>query len=124
MGRNGKIDTGGAWNSPAHPKGGFKMDRTKTKQEAKNNGCSYGKVTRARLENLEEMFVRFLENDFKELKEDVKSVSKDIKEDIENLKEHIDKFRGRPTWAVTSIITVLSSACVGLVMLLLRMVGS
>ena len=59
----------------------------------KNEGCSYGKVTR-------QMVI-------------------DIKEDIKEIKENVDKMinhysKRLPLWA-TIIITLLSSLCVGLI---------
>jgi len=73
------------------------------------NGCSLAKENKVRIESLETMFNRFVENDFKELKQDVRWLIKNIK--------------SRPTWAVTVIISVLLSSCVGLAVALIRVLG-
>jgi len=81
-----------------------------TKGEDKNTGCAYGKVTRAKLESLEAMFERFINNDFKELKQDMKCV----KDKISN---------PRPSWGITFALTALCSLCTGLIIILFRTIG-
>jgi len=41
----------------------------------------------------------------------------DIKNDIKDIK---DRLLGRPTWVVTCLITILSSTCVGLLIMVIR----
>ena len=76
--------------------------------DTKNNGgCSYGKVTRTMLLGLEDKFDNFYNNDFKEVKKTLKDISNKLNSP-------------RPSWAVTAIITILSSTTTGLIILLLN----
>lgn len=65
----------------------------------KENGCGYGEVTRTMLMALGDKFDTFYNNDFLEVKKCVK----DIKNGLTS----------RPSWAVSIIITLLSSVTVG-----------
>jgi len=63
-----------------------------------NTGCAYGKVTRTMLKGLEDKF--------------------------DGIKEIRDKINNpRPSWAMTVVITVLSSTCVGLIVTFFKMMG-
>ncbi len=63
-------------------------------QNSKNNqGCAFGKITRERLDSFIKIFENFRDNDFKHL---------------------ASKMSGRPSWAVSAIVWILSSAVVGL----------
>lgn len=64
--------------------------------EQPKNGCSFGKITRERLNNFISVFEDFRDNDFKHLAEDVK------------------KTASRPSWMVTALIIILSNLAVGL----------
>jgi len=75
-----------------------------------NTGCAYGKVTRTMLKGLEDKFDKFYDNDFKEVKNGIK----EIRDKINN---------PRPSWAMTVVITVLSSTCVGLIVTFFKMMG-
>lgn len=70
------------------------------KDEKKNTGCGFGKVTRERIDNLQETFGEFRTNDFHSLKLAV--------DDIRN------NLLRRVPWVVTVVITILSSLSVGL----------
>jgi len=59
-------------------------------------GCSFGQVTRERVDNFIEMFNDFKENDFR------------------HLAEKVEQIANRPSWAVSVIIWILSSTVVGL----------
>jgi len=78
--------------------------------EVNNQGCAYGKVNRTKIENLETMFTRFLENDFKELKDNIKSIADKIS-------------KPRPSWGMTLAITILSSLSVGLIVTIVKITG-
>lgn len=60
------------------------------------SGCAFGKITRERVDNFIKMFDDFKDNDFKSLVKEVKQMGK------------------RPSWAVSTIIWILSSLAVGL----------
>lgn len=64
--------------------------------EQSKNGCSFGKITRERLNNFIGIFEEFRDNDFKHLADDVK------------------KTASRPSWTVTALIIILSNLAVGL----------
>ena len=64
--------------------------------EDKDKGCSYGYVTRERLDNFIEIFEKFRDNDFHDLAEDSK------------------KAASRPSWVVTAVIVILSNLTVAL----------
>ena len=65
-----------------------------TENDSKNNlGCAFGKITRERLDSFIRIFENFRDNDFKHL---------------------ASKMSGRPSWAVSIVIWMLSSTVVGL----------
>lgn len=63
---------------------------------AEEKGCTFGQVTRERIDNFIDVFEKFRDNDFKHLAEDSK------------------KAASRPGWLVTAIIIVLSNMTVAL----------
>lgn len=69
-------------------------------EEKKNTGCGFGKVTRERIDNLEKTFGDFRTHDFRSMHL--------VVEDIRN------NLLRRVPWAVTVVITILSSLSVGL----------
>lgn len=75
----------------------------------KENGCSYGKVTRTILMGLKDEFSKFYTNDFVEVKKCVKDIKKTL--------------NARPSWAVSIIITLLSSTTVGCIIFLAKGLG-
>lgn len=64
--------------------------------EQSKNGCSFGKITRERIDNFIKNFEDFKNNEFKHLADDVK------------------KTANRPSWTVTALIIILSNLVVGL----------
>ena len=68
--------------------------------EKKNTGCSYGKVNREKVSNLGKTFDDFRKNDFHSLQATV-----------ENIRDNLLR---RVPWAVTVVLTILTSLCVGL----------
>jgi len=48
------------------------------------------------------------------------ALERDVSEMKSDIKEIKDRLLGRPTWIVTVLITILSSACVGLLVTVLR----
>ena len=48
------------------------------------------------------------------------ALERDVSEMKSDIKEIKDRLLGRPTWIVTVLITLLSSACVGLLVTVLR----
>lgn len=71
------------------------------------NGCSFGKVTRERLNNYEKTFDKFLRNDFRHLELDVK----ETKESVASIDKKQNK---RPSWLTAAIIIGLTNLVVGL----------
>ena len=57
-----------------------------------NQGCAFGKITRERLDSFIRIFENFRDNDFKHL---------------------ANNMSGRPSWAVSTVIWILSSTVVG-----------
>lgn len=66
-------------------------------RESLEEGRSYGRVTRERVDNFIKMFTEFRENDFK------------------SLAKKVDQINTRPSWATSVIIWILSSTTVGLI---------
>jgi hypothetical protein len=57
-----------------------------------------------------------LEQEVGFLKIEVESVKEDVRNKFDRLEKKLDEaLKGRPTWAVTLIITLLSTICTGLV---------
>jgi len=67
-----------------------------------NGGCSYGRVTRTMLLGLEKKFDTFYNNDFGEAKKTLR----EIRNKLNN---------PHPSWATTTLITILSSLSTGLI---------
>lgn len=88
-----------------------------TEKNLNDKGCTYGKVTRTMLGALEKKFDTFYNNDFKEVKDRIEQVNSGIDEIKEKLAYP------RPSWAVTAIITILTSTTTGLIILFLSKIG-
>lgn len=82
-----------------------------------NDKCVTGSENRIMIKALEESYL--------ELRRDVRHGLTDLRKEVRmDVAEIKNKLLGRPTWAVTVIITILSTACVGMLILLLTMKGS
>lgn len=73
--------------------------------------CATGIENRAKIKGLEDWQKR-QNGDLQELKKDVR----EIKEAISTIK--VELVRGRPSWAVTTLLTALFSICTGLIVFL------
>ena len=73
--------------------------------------CATGIENRGKIDALEAWQKR-QNGDLQELKKDVK----EIKESISTIK--VELVRGRPSWAVTTLLTALFSICTGLIVFL------
>lgn len=73
--------------------------------------CAKGVENRGKIDALEAWQKR-QNGDLQELKKDVK----EIKESISTIK--VELVRGRPSWAVTALVTGLVSVCTGLIVFL------
>lgn len=73
---------------------------TGQKSSKDNQGCAFGKITRERVDNFIKMFEDFKKNDFKHLADKLNTLASNMS--------------ARPSWAVSTIIWILSSALVGL----------
>jgi len=73
--------------------------------------CAMGIENRGKIDALEAWQKR-QNGDLQELKKDVK----EIKESISTIK--VELIRGRPSWAVTTLLTALFSICTGLIVFL------
>jgi len=73
--------------------------------------CAMGIENRGKIDALEAWQKR-QNGDLQELKKDVK----EIKESINTIK--VELVRGRPSWAVTTLLTALFSICTGLIVFL------
>ncbi len=66
-----------------------------TEKDYDKDGCSYGQVSRERVDNYEKSFNKFVNNDFKHLKIDVKSLVKNQNK--------------RPTWFGAALVVILTN---------------
>lgn len=73
--------------------------------------CATGIENRAKIKSLEDWQKR-QNGDLQELKKDVR----EIKESISTI--NVELVRGRPSWAVTTLLTALFSICTGLIVFL------
>jgi len=76
--------------------GAEKMDKQEKKNNPNEKPSGYCQITRERVDNFIKIFEDFKNNDFKSLVREVKQMGK------------------RPSWAVSTIIWILSSLAVGL----------
>ena len=77
------------------------MANGKGEKNSNNSGCSFGKVTREKVENVEKTFEDFRKNDFHSLRETVDNIR--------------DKLLGRLSPSVAALITILGSVTAALV---------
>jgi len=68
-------------------------------------GCQFGAVLQTKVEHLQGEWKQFIEIVYP-------ASCKEINETIQTLR---DKWMNRPSWAVTIILSLLSSLCVGLI---------
>jgi len=79
------------------------------------DGCSYGKVNRIKIENLEETLKRFIDKDLSEWKKEMKADSRDMKNNIEFIRDKVTRFMSP---RMVALVTVAASTITALVVAL------
>jgi hypothetical protein len=69
---------------------------------------------------MDDMAQKLCDSKHADLDRRISGVETTLAENLKKLYDKIDEFGKRPTWSVSVIITVLSSSCVGLLVLALR----